>query len=603
LSAEYSADGTIRACRESDRDENALFPPGRAVPYAQKEGFIVSLRHRQHRVAVLPLDDRPVSTRALRLLARMVDYDIQLPPAEVVGRFDQPGDPEAAANWLAGMSGEVDSIVVSLDMLVYGGYVASRQSHVRTEAALQRLEFLGELRRQAPTVPIRALATIPPPEGIPLAGHDVSESRAVARHAELVAQAEAAAEVDGASADEIADLRAVISPEFLSRYHEMRRRNLTVNLRAVELTDDGILDFVTIGQESPAAVGPHVRERDELQALIADRGVSRSAVCVDGYSHGAAALLVRFVHDHMGTSPAIATIYSEPPSRLPSDSASGLSVEESVRAQIVALGASEVEDPADADICLYVSVPAALSFEEATLAQSAYDERRQALRSFAIDLSGWVAADRLAALADAAFPGTADDVLMRTLHDVKVDLTRLGAFSARETLGASVGMALAHVCLRRIALRDKGAFDLAQAVGDLRPMRYLELLDSLIDSERSHIRLLFSRFAEDYLYQARLKHRAAAYVADLVANSPISLTAIAGSAEEFVRTTLSRAAGEFYIEHFLGRQAVAIGSEVHRSGLMLCELQEARVQLPWGRLAEVGVDLDFDLQLVAEPPE
>ncbi len=564
----------------------------------------MSLRHRQHRVALLPLDDRPVSTRSLRLLGRMVDYDITLPPAEIIGRFDQPGDPEAAANWLSATAAEVDSVLVSLDMLVYGGYVASRQTQVRTEAALQRLEFLCELRRQAPNVPIHALATIPPPEGIPLVGHDVGESRAVARHAELVAQAEAAAadEPEGPTADEIADLRAAISPDFLSRYYEMRRRNLTVNLRAVEMAADGVLDYLVIGQESPAPVGPHTQERDELEVLIAERGASRSVACVDGFSQGAAVLTVRFVHDHMAASPAIATVYSTPPSH-PASVPAGMLAPECVRAQIAALGASEVDDPADADICLYVNTPAGLSLEAAAPGTAVFDERRQRLREFAIDLSGRVASERLAALADAAFPGAADEALMRTLHEVKVDLTRLGAFAARETLGATIGTALAHVCLRRIALRDKGAFDLAQAVGDLQPMRYLELLDSLIDSERSHIRFLFSRFVEDYLYHTRLRHRAAAYLADLIANSPVSLTAIASSAEEFVRTALSRAAGEFYIEHFLGRQAVAIGNDALRSGLMLCELQEARVQLPWRRLAEVDVDLDFDIQLVAEPAE
>jgi len=137
----------------------------------------------------------------------------------------------------------------------------------------------------------------------------------------------------------------------------------------------------------------------------------------------------------------------------------------------------------------------------------------------------------------------------------------------------------------------------------MRPMRYLELLDSLIDSERAHIGMLFSRFVEDYLYQTRLKARASRYLSDLIANSPVSLTEIANSAEEFVRSELGRAAGEFYIEHFLGRQAVAIGREAYMSGLTLCELEEARIELPWRRLAEVYVEPDFDIQLVVEPSE
>lgn len=563
----------------------------------------MSLRHRRHRVALLPLDDRPMNTKLVRLLGRMVDYEVTLPPAEIIGHFDDPGDPEALIHWLRGVAPETDTVLLSIDMLAYGGYVASRQPHVRTEAALQRLGFLAELRDKAADHRIYALATIPSPEGMPLAGQDVGESRAVARHAELQAAARDAEQAaESVAADEMAHLRASVSADFWGHYHEMRRRNLEVNLKAAKLADDGVLDFLVVAQESGSPVGPHVDEAEELLERVADRGASDSVAVVDGQSQGAAVLLVRFVHTHMETSPAIATIYSCPPDGIPSSAADGALID-SVRAQIVALGASEVDEPADADICLYVNTPTELPLAEAGPGTKPFDERKHALHPFAIDLSGWVASDRLAALADAAFPLAADEALMRALHEIKVDLTRLGGFAARETPGASAGAALAQVCLRRIALRDKGAFDLAQAVGDLRPMRYLELLDSLIDSERAHICLLFERFVEDYLFQSRIKQRAASYLADLIANSPISLTEVPNSADQFVRTALSRAAGEFYIEHFLGRQAVAIGSGDHRSGLMLCELEEARVQLPWRRLAEVDVDLDFDIQLVAEPAE
>lgn len=550
----------------------------------------------------MPLDDRPLNTNLARLLGRMVDYEVTVPPAEMIGRFDSPGDPEALSQWLESVGPDVDTMLLSLDMLAYGGHVSSRQPYVRTDTALQRLDLVRELREKAPDQPIYALATIPPPEGMPLVGHDVAESRAVARYAELAAELAGQEEAsDSHAADEMAHLRASVSPDFWSHYHGMRRRNLAVNLRAAELAADGVLDFLIIAQESASPAGPHIEERDELLAMAAERGAPASVAAVDGYSQGAAVLLVRFVHTHMEASPAIATAYSVPPT---GDAGQANDpIPDSVRQQIVALGGSEVDDPADADVCLYVNTPTGLPLSEAGPGTPEFDERKHRLHAFALDLSGWVASDRLAALADAGFPSAADEALMRALHEVKLDLTRLGGFAARETLGASVGTALAHICLRRLALRDKGAFDLAQVVGDLRPMRYLELLDSLIDSERAHIRLLFGRFVEDYLYQSRVKQRAATYLADLITNSPISLTEITNSADQFVRTALSRAAGEFYIEHFLGRQAVAIGRGEHRSGLMLCELEETRVQLPWRRLAEVDVDLDFDIQLVAEPAE
>jgi len=553
----------------------------------------VSLRHRQHRVALIPQDDRPIFTKAVRNLARLVDYDVTVPPTEMIGRFDMPGDPEALIQWLTAIAPEVDTVLVSIDMLAYGGHVASRQPHVRPDTALQRLEFLAELRRRHPDYAIYALATIPAPEGMPLVGRDVGEARAVAGYI--------AGEAQEAEGDEaaLAWPRGHVSLEFWGRYHEMRRRNLNTNLRAVELVGDKVIDFLLVGQESPANDGPHLLEAEDILSSVATRGLSDSVLVLDGVSEGIAVLLVRFIHAHMATQPAIAPVYSWPP---PEEGPAGRSVEDAVRAQIVALGASEVDEPSDADICLYVNAPGGPLADDAGPGTPGFHQRKHALHQFAIDLSGWVASDRLAALADAAFIGAADEALMQALHEVKVDLTRLGGFAARESVGATVGVSLAQACLRRIGLQDKAAFDLARAVGDLRPMRYLELLDSLIDSERAHIGTLFGRFVEDYLYQTRLRRRAARYLSDLIADSPVSLTEIADSAEEYVRTELSRAAGEFYIEHFLGRQAVAIGRDAHMSGLTLCELEETRIELPWRRLAEVHVDPDFDIQLAIEPP-
>jgi len=554
----------------------------------------VSLRHRQHRVALIPQDDRPIFTKAARSLARLVDYDVTMPPTEMLGRFDTPGDPEALIQWLLGIAAEVDTILVSLDMWAYGGHVASRQPYVRPETALQRLEALGELRRRRPDCAVHALATIPAPEGMPLVGRDVGEARAVAGYVAGESQ-----DADPES-DALAHLRTQVSPDFWGRYHEMRRRNLNTNLRAVELVGDAVIDVLLVGHESPAAEGPHLMEAEDLLSSVATRGLSDSVLLVDGISQGIAVLLVRFIHAHMSTQPAIAAVYSSSPD---GNGPAGRSTADAVRAQIVALGASEVDDPSDADICLYVNTPVGPHAEDSRPGTPGFHARKHALHQFAIDLSGWVASDRLAALADAAFPGAADEALMQALHEVKVDLTRLGGFAARESVGATTGLALAQACLRRIGLQDKAAFDLARAVGDLRPMRYLELLDSLIDSERAHIGTLFSRFVEDYLYQTRLRRRAARYLSDLIADSPVSLTAIADSAEEYVRTELSRAAGEFYIEHFLGRQAVAIGRDANLSGLMLCELEETRIELPWRRLAEVHVDPDFDIQLAIEPSQ
>ena len=77
----------------------------------------MSLRHRAHRIIYVPLDDRPCNARFPGLLARMVDFELVMPPLELLGEARQEGEPDAIARWLLEPHEQVDCAILSLDML------------------------------------------------------------------------------------------------------------------------------------------------------------------------------------------------------------------------------------------------------------------------------------------------------------------------------------------------------------------------------------------------------------------------------------------------------------------------------------------------------
>jgi len=137
-------------------------------------------------------------------------------------------------------------------------------------------------------------------------------------------------------------------------------------------------------------------------------------------------------------------------------------------------------------------------------------------------------------------------------------------------------------------------------VVSLSPMRYLRLLNSLIASERAHVELLFTHLVDDWLYMSQVRPRVTKTVMNLLAASVFDLANSYPQAEAIVREELTHGAADLWIEHFLGRQSVSIGSGDARSGLVLADLEETRVRLPWRRLFEVDIDLEFGVQMVAE---
>jgi hypothetical protein len=66
-----------------------------------------------------------------------------------------------------------------------------------------------------------------------------------------------------------------------------------------------------------------------------------------------------------------------------------------------------------------------------------------------------------------------------------------------------------------------------------------------------------------------------------------------------VRDRLAQMAADLWIDRFLGHKCVEIGPPEDRSSLILAELEQTRVRLPWQRLFEVDLEFDFGVELVA----
>jgi len=270
---------------------------------------------------------------------------------------------------------------------------------------------------------------------------------------------------------------------------------------------------------------------------------------------------------------------------------------QTLEANVRVIGGELTSSPDYADLVLAVNAPLRRPRSYYASPQN-HQVRAQRVRQFARRILQL--AHPGLALCDAAFANGAEDCFVTALFEEGLSPLALLSFAGWNTAGNSAGSALAQGTLRLIALQDKGAFDLANVLVSLTPLRYLELLNSLIDSERAHVGLLFHHLVDDWLYQSRVRPEVTETVVKLLQASIFDLASSHQQAESLVREELTRAAADLWIERFLGRQSVIIGSGKGRNALVLAELEETRVRLPWRRLFEVDLDFEFGVQLVAE---
>jgi hypothetical protein len=113
------------------------------------------------RVLFIPLDDRPPCLQFTQQIGLIGNADVISPPKELLGKFTKAGQSDKIIGWLKQQDlTSFGAAIVSLDMLAYGGLVASRAFNLEAKVATERAAIMRELRKSAPGLRIYAQSVI-----------------------------------------------------------------------------------------------------------------------------------------------------------------------------------------------------------------------------------------------------------------------------------------------------------------------------------------------------------------------------------------------------------------------------------------------------------
>jgi hypothetical protein len=265
----------------------------------------VKTGERAARIAFVPLDDRPRSLGHVIRLAAVADVEIVTPPAGLLSRHLKTGDGDGLARWLDGLdASSVDAVVISTDMLAYGGLPGSRSGRVFEPDARRRLEAIDRLKARRADLPILAFTSLlrqaPTNDGgnPGWRGALTTWARYSAANDDPEAAARTTAAVDALPAG------------MLDAYKATRARNLAVALSMIERAAKGTVDFLVFGDDEPLGVGVQVEERARLAAAI-DGSAARSRIVIrDGADEAAALLVARAMVARSKAPPTVRVNYS-----------------------------------------------------------------------------------------------------------------------------------------------------------------------------------------------------------------------------------------------------------------------------------------------------
>lgn len=502
---------------------------------------------------LIPLDDRPSTLLFPQQIARIGGGLLRVPPRHLLGRAYTPGQPERLAEWML-QHRDVERAIVSTDMLCYGGLIASRTSATPAEEALRRLQVLDGLGR-----PVVAFATIP---------------RLSLRTSDAQAPYERALHDWAASGR--TEPPANVPPEIVQEYLGVRQRNLRVLQGLVDRVHAGLVETLVIGQDDAAAKGPHLAERQALEAEIARLGLRDRVRILSGADELAMNLVAGWLVRRAGLCPTFEVRYSDPEAGTRIPPLESRPLDEALDEHLALSGAARAEGKAD--VTLFVEVPSEKPFEPPPL--EARPEDRTRVDELMGELQEARRRGERVAVADLRLVNRADPVLAREILG-GVPLWDLEAYAAWNTPSNALGTAIAQAAVHALA-RQRGKEWPAGRV---------------VESEKTQQAFTFARLIDDFAYQAVIRPTLSEDVKGLPRDpdpllnvyGPVGLRArldaVAWAQEEFAK----RLAGRSYEVPALGKRL---------------EFREMRLEvvLPWPRIFEVEARLDLRVGVLPSRP-
>lgn len=391
-------------------------------------------------IAFIPIDNRPVCyTLAQQIAAIDRDLALFLPPREMLGDLNRSADINGIFSWLKKLE-NIDSIVVSLDTIAYGGLIPSRRSSETFEEIKKRMESFFALLREKNTK-VYAFSSI-----MRISNNNINEEEKEywSLYGEKIFKY--SYELHKNAPD--TDVKADVPPEIIQDYLKTRRRNFEINKMYLNLSKQGVFETLVFSKDDCAKYGLNVGEAQVLEESI--RANALNALVKTGADEIPLSLLSRALTGGRGIK--IAPVFTQKDYTNRISKYEDVSVSDSVRGQIE-LAHCEVADVSDADIVLVVN-----NFKQ-----------EQGELVMGVDVEGFDGEIELPQkpylIADILNANGADNSFVKKFFEKQIDWDKFLGYAGWNTTGNTLGSALCCAIVKFLANNpDEAAFKKVQAV-------------------------------------------------------------------------------------------------------------------------------------------
>lgn len=448
-------------------------------------------------IVFIPHDNRPISDVETADTIRQLGYKVVVPPDELLGSNSNLGDSDKLWQWLEDNTTVphkkdkkppykplpgIKAVVLSGDAMIYGSLVGSRKHHFTQQKLLERVKKFQEFKDSHPKVPMYVFSSIMrtprtgEASGSEEPGYYFSYGTDIFRYTALKDKEE----VEGLTKREKKEMKFLtefLPQEAIDDWMSRRSKNLAVNKAMIDLAKAGTFSYFCLGRDDNAPYSQTHRESRWLNDYGKELGKTHFNNMA-GIDEFGMLLLTRAVNDLEAVMPFVYVRYNMGEGARVVPSYSDEAIDKTIRSHVIMAGGVYVTTPARADLVLLVNTnPNGVTYEANDAANT--EKSRFSTRYFMNMLEEELAEGRPVGIADIAYANGSDNALMAALRDKDL-LFRLQAYSGWNTPTNSTGFVLGQ--------------------GMLVPRM----------SDESRKRLLYTRYLDDWGYQANVRQNLSA---------------------------------------------------------------------------------------------
>lgn len=399
---------------------------------------------------MLPLDERPCNYRYPQMMPK-ADYDLIMPPIDIMGDKKTPSDADAIADWLLKNVVGADAVILSLDTLIYGGIVPSRLHHMSVETLIARADLVKKIRALNPNCYLYLFQLIMRCPSYSLSDEEPDYYAECGAEIFLYGRYTHLEKLGKLTDDDKADFERVkraIKPEYLDDFITRRNKNAEVLSHSLQFAKDGICDYFIIPQDDAAEYGFTAMDQIKVRKYLKDNSMHTVTAMYPSADDTGLTLLARAVAALNGVTPKIYVHYASVKSGFVVPWFEDRPLNETIKYHILSVGGVRVYSLDEADILLAVNMGSGMYDQTAPEYVTAYDIERN-LTEFVSYIKYALSENKIVAIGDVATCNGADKELFNILYDEDL-LLKIHAYAGWNTSSNTLGTTVCESVLYMI---------------------------------------------------------------------------------------------------------------------------------------------------------